>query len=153
MGGLGSGGGGGWVLGWGGAGAVGEALDGPLGVAVELEGLVDFNFLRFLTLGACWDVVCSSGEGSDGRTLVPQGLVQVPVDVLVCVHWLPEDVKLHRSVWLAQDGKVEHVDAAILLGFGSPFDLVVDGVQELQEWGDVVAVDGGHGVVGLTEPE
>jgi hypothetical protein len=56
--------------GGGGPGAVGKALDGPWGVAVELEGLVDSSFFGLLPLGACGDVVGASGEGSDGGTLV-----------------------------------------------------------------------------------
>jgi hypothetical protein len=40
-----------------------------------VEGLVDFGLFGLLSLGACGDVDGTSGEGSDGGTLVLQGLV------------------------------------------------------------------------------
>jgi hypothetical protein len=79
---------------------VGEAFYGPWRVAFEVEGLVDFGLFGLLSLGACGDVDGTSGEGSDGGTLVLQGLVRVPADVLVGVRRFPEDVELQGAVQL-----------------------------------------------------
>jgi hypothetical protein len=37
--------------------------------------------------------------------------------------------------------------------FEGPFDVLVDGVEEGEEGGDVIAIDSRHGVVSLAEPE
>jgi hypothetical protein len=52
-----------------------------------------------------------------------------------------------------QDGEVKHVDAAVHFAFEGPLDAVMDGVEEGVEAGDMVAMDGCHGVVSLAEPE
>ena len=126
---------------------------GPWWVAIEAEGLVDFGEFGVLPLLACGDTVGASGKGSDGSTFVRQGLVRVPGYVLVGVGRLPVHVEMHRAILLAQDGEVQHVDASVDLGFVGPLDLLMDVVQEVKEGGDVVAVYGRHGVVGLAEPE
>jgi hypothetical protein len=73
--------------------------------------------------------------------------------VLVGVGELPENIKFQGSVKLVQDGEVEHIDAAAYFAFEGPFDFFVDGVEEGEERGDVISMDGRHGVVSLAEPE
>jgi hypothetical protein len=49
--------------------------------------------------------------------------------------------------------EVEHVDAAAYFAYEGPFDVLVDGVEEGKEGGDVIGMDGRHGVVSLAEPK
>jgi hypothetical protein len=102
---------------------------------------------------AGWEKAGASGEGKDGGSLVLQWLVRFPCDVLVGVGRLPVDVEFQSPIRLAQNGEVKHVDLAVHLTFKGPFDVVVDGVEEGVEGGDMIAMDGRHGVDRLAEPE
>ena len=134
-------------------GVVGVTPNGPCWVSIEAEGLVDLFQFGLLPLLAGGDSVGASGEGSDGGTFVRRGLVRVPGYVLVGVGRLPIHVELQRAILLAQDGEVQHVDASVDLRFKCPLDLLVDAVEEGEEGGDVVMVNGCHGIIGLTKPE
>ena len=49
-------------------------------------------------------------------------------DVLVCVGWLPVDVKVKSAVSIVDDVDIEHRNYAVLFIFLSPLDVSMDGI-------------------------
>ena len=74
-------------------------------------------------------------------------------DILVGVCRFSVDVEIERSIRVVNYINVQHRDFPVLLDFFRLLDILVNGVEVVMQWLDVVVANGGDGVVGFSEPE
>ena len=89
----------------------------------------------------------------DGGEFVGEWLMAGECDVLVSVSGFSVDVEIERSIRVVNYINVQHRDFPVLLDFFRLLDILVNGVEVVMQWLDVVVANGGDGIVGFSEPE